>query len=171
MIFIYMEELNRFKKYLVESKDSVSSSKINEEDMPEFTETDKEILQFVADHIGAVEEGSEPNPFEVANSTLNQYYFINKGNVKEGLDFLKRAGGIDIFDFLFEKADEFSMVDSIVEDIKNKEWDSVARLYALWRGEEVLLASEIIAQAIATDEPFTEEDIEDLEKELNFLAS
>ena len=155
-----MDPLKRFQRFL------------NEEEIPNFSDTDKEILEFIKDRTDMIEVGSLPQ--EIADYTLNQDYFVDQGDEEEGKSFLERAGGAwEILDFIFERSEDFGMTDSVIDDIKNKKWDSLARLYALYRAEELLLASEVLAQKIASgDEELSAEDIQDLEDELElFIAS
>ena len=167
-----MEELNRFKKYLVESKDNVSSLKINEQDMPNLTDTDKEILDFVADRTDMLEPDMEASPYEVALMTLNQDYFINDGDSQSGFDFLQRAGGLSTISYLFEKAEEMGDVEYFAKDVSSQKWDQVARLYALYKGQDLLEQySEVLRDLYSTEDELGEDGIENLNTELNFLIS
>ena len=56
------------------------------------------------------------------------------------------------------------------EKIANKEWDAVARLYSLFRAEELMLSSEVLGQKQARgEEELDASDIEDLRDELTIF--
>ena len=164
-----MDPLKTFRKYiLVESKEPVSLTKINEmSELPTFSQTDKEILRFMADNTDFIDEGAEAS--EVSDYLLNQDYFINKGKTQEGKDFLSRSGGLDSLEIVMERSREYGDVDYIADYIAKGDWDKIANLYALFRGEEILLASEVLAPLIANDETLDAEDIQDLEQELELF--
>ena len=165
-----MDPLKTFRKYiLVESKEPVSLTKINEmSELPTFSQTDKEILRFMADNTVFIDEGAEAN--EVSDYLLNQDYFINEGETQEGKDFLSRSGGLDSLEIVMNSVQhEYGDVDYIADYIAKGEWDKIANLYALFRGEEILLASEVLAPLIANDERLDAGDIQDLQQELELF--
>jgi len=164
-----MDPYKKFREYiLVESKDSVYLSKINEmTELPNFSETDKEILEFMSDRTDLIEVGVEAG--EVSDYLLNHDYFVDPGYIEEGKDFLNRAGGLEALELVMERSRDYDMIDSVARDISKAEWDKVARLYAYYRGEELLLASEILAELYANEEGVTEQDIKNLERELKLF--
>ena len=59
-----MDAIKSFKKYLVESKKAIT-----EQEIPEFTDFEKEILQIGIDNIGNIEVGT--SPYEAGNAIYN----------------------------------------------------------------------------------------------------
>ena len=149
---------------------------LNEQELPNLNTFDKKILQYAADYIENVEVGEDPT--DVADAIFNRgdgviisYY--------DGIQLIQSyygdngEGWTNALEYLFEKADDMGMDSVFIGDlIKEGRWDTLGNLLLLYKAEEVLLASEVLAQLIATNEDeMTQEDIENLEQELEFLAS
>tara|TARA_B110000908_G_scaffold110952_1_gene130147 strand:- start:917 stop:1387 length:471 start_codon:yes stop_codon:yes gene_type:complete len=154
-----MDAIKSFKKYL------------NEQDIPDFSESDKEILEFIKDRLDMLEDKSSSDSFEVVAATFNQDYFIDDGDTAEGLRFLKTLGnGWETISNIIDRSGDYGSTDYLIEKIANKEWDAVARLYSLYRAEELMLSSEVLGQKQARgEEELDASDIEDLRDELTIF--
>ena len=166
-----MDHFQTFRKYLlVESENGLPLSKLKEQDMPEFSEIDKEILQFMADNVDQIEVGDYVD--EVANRLGNEAYFTTYHS--DGFDFLQRAGGLKALAYILDKERDLigEVSEETIDDLKEENYSPLANLYAFYKVEELILASEIYAQKIARgEEEMDQQDIEDLKTELEFLAS
>ena len=154
-----MDAIKSFKKYL------------NEQDIPDFSESDKEILEFIKDRLDMLEDKSSSDSFEVVAATFNQDYFIDDGDTAEGLRFLKTLGnGWETISNIIDRSGDYGSTDYLIEKIANKEWDAVARLYSLFRAEELMLSSEVLGQKQDRgEEELDASDIEDLRDELTIF--
>ena len=154
-----MDAIKSFKKYL------------NEQDIPDFSESDKEIFEFIKDRLDMLEDKSSSDSFEVVAATFNQDYFIDDGDTAEGLRFLKTLGnGWETISNIIDRSGDYGSTDYLIEKIANKEWDAVARLYSLFRAEELMLSSEVLGQKQARgEEELDASDIEDLRDELTIF--
>ena len=154
-----MDAIKSFKKYL------------NEQDIPDFSESDKEILEFIKDRLDMLEDKSSSDSFEVVAATFNQDYFIDDGDTDDGLRFLKTLGnGWETISNIIDRSGDDGSTDYLIEKIANKEWDAVARLYSLFRAEELMLSSEVLGQKQARgEEELDASDIEDLRDELTIF--
>lgn len=154
-----MDAIKSFKKYL------------NEQDIPDFSESDKEILEFIKDRLDMLEDKSSSDSFEVVAATFNQDYFIDDGDTAEGLRFLKTLGnGWETISNIIDRSGDYGSTDYLIEKIANKEWDAVARLYSLYRAEELMLSSEVLGQKQDRgEEELDASDIEDLRDELTIF--
>ena len=154
-----MDAIKSFKKYL------------NEQDIPDFSESDKEILEFIKDRLDMLEDKSSSDSFEVVAATFNQDYFIDDGDTDDGLRFLKTLGnGWETISNIIDRSGDNGSTDYLIEKIANKEWDAVARLYSLFRAEELMLSSEVLGQKQARgEEELDASDIEDLRDELTIF--
>ena len=151
--------MKTFKKYL------------NEQDTPDFSESDKEILEFIKDRLDMLDDNSSSDSFEVVAATLNQDYFIDDGDTADGLRFLKTLGnGWETISNIIDRSGDDGSTDYLIEKIANKEWDAVARVYSLFRAEELMLSSEVLGQKQARgEEELDASDIEDLRDELTIF--
>ena len=154
-----MDAIKSFKKYL------------NEQDIPDFSESDKEILEFIKDRLDMLDDNSSSDSFEVVAAIVNQDYFIDKGDTDDGLRFLKTLGnGWETISNIIDRSGDNGSTDYLIEKIANKEWDAVARLYSLFRAEELMLSSEVLGQKQAREEEELDaSDIEDLRDELTIF--
>ena len=154
-----MDAIKSFKKYL------------NEQDIPDFSESDKEILEFIKDRLDMLDDNSSSDSFDVVNATLNQDYFIDDGDTDDGLRFLKTLGnGWETISNIIDRSGDDGSTDYLIEKIANKEWDAVARVYSLFRAEELMLSSEVLGQKQARgEEELDASDIEDLRDELTIF--
>ena len=154
-----MDAIKSFKKYL------------NEQDTPDFSESDKEILEFIKDRLDMLDDNSSSDSFEVVAATLNQDYFIDDGDTADGLRFLKTLGnGWETISNIIDRSGDNGSTDYLIEKIANKEWDAVARVYSLFRAEELMLSSEVLGQKQARgEEELDASDIEDLRDELTIF--
>ena len=154
-----MDAIKSFKKYL------------NEQDIPDFSESDKEILEFIKDRLDMLEDKSSSDSFEVVAATLNQDYFIDDGDTADGLRFLKTLGnGWETISNIIDRSGDDDSTDYLIEKIANKEWDAVARLYSLFRAEELMLSSEVLGRKQDRgEEELDASDIEDLRDELTIF--
>ena len=154
-----MDAIKSFKKYL------------NEQDIPDFSESDKEIFEFIKDRLDMLEDKSSSDSFEVVAATFNQDYFIDDGDTAEGLRFLKTLGnGWETISNIIDRSGDDGSTDYLIEKIANKEWDAVARLYSLFRAEELMLSSEVLGQKQDRgEEELDASDIEDLRDELTIF--
>ena len=154
-----MDAIKSFKKYL------------NEQDIPDFSESDKEILEFIKDRLDMLDDNSSSDSFEVVFAILNQDYFIDDGDTDDGLRFLKTLGnGWETISNIIDRSGDDGSTDDLIEKIANKEWDAVARLYSLFRAEELMLSSEVLGQKQARgEEELDASDIEDLRDELTIF--
>tara|TARA_R110002124_G_scaffold25435_1_gene92241 strand:- start:378 stop:848 length:471 start_codon:yes stop_codon:yes gene_type:complete len=154
-----MDAIKSFKKYL------------NEQDIPDFSESDKEILEFIKDRLDMLDDNSSSDSFEVVAAIVNQDYFIDKGDTDDGLRFLKTLGnGWETISNIIDRSGDDGSTDYLIEKIANKEWDAVARLYSLFRAEELMLSSEVLGQKQARgEEELDASDIEDLRDELTIF--
>jgi hypothetical protein len=150
---------------------------LNEQELPNFSKFDKMVLQYAADNIENLEEGVSPH--DVANAI----FYSGDGIIiyyDDGIKLLESyygdngEGWTNAIEYLYERTEEDGIDSSVFigDLIKNGRWDSLGNHLLFYRGEELLLASEVLAQLIAANEDeMTKEDIEDLENELEFLAS
>ena len=154
-----MDAIKSFKKYL------------NEQDIPDFSESDKEILEFIKDRLDMLDDNSSSDSFEVVAAIVNQDYFIDKGDTDDGLRFLKTLGnGWETISNIIDRSGDDGSTDYLIEKIANKEWDAVARLYSLFRAEELMLSSEVLGRKQARgEEELDASDIEDLRDELTIF--
>lgn len=170
-----MDPFKRFRDiYLVEGKKDVSLPKINEmQDIPYFNNFDKEVLQYAVDYIENVEEGADPNEvadlmFNRGDGAMSSYY--------DGIQLLTNYNGdngegwTNGLEFLFDRGEDMGMdSDYIGSMIKDGRWDTLGNLMLLYKAEELLIASQILADAISSNRDLTAADIEDLEKELKIF--
>ena len=154
-----MDAIKSFKKYL------------NEQDIPDFSESDKEILEFIKDRLDMLDDNSSSDSFDVVNALVNEDYFIDDGDTADGLRFLKTLGnGWETISNIIDRSGDDDSTDYLIEKIANKEWDAVARLYSLFRAEELMLSSEVLGQKQARgEEELDASDIEDLRDELTIF--
>ena len=154
-----MDAIKSFKKYL------------NEQDIPDFSESDKEILEFIKDRLDMLDDNSSSDSFEVVAAIVNQDYFIDKGDTDDGLRFLKTLGnGWETISNIIDRSGDDGSTDYLIEKIANKEWDAVARLYSLYRAEELMLSSEVLGRKQDRgEEELDASDIEDLRDELTIF--
>ena len=154
-----MDAIKSFKKYL------------NEQDIPDFSESDKEIFEFIKDRLDMLDDNSSSDSFEVVAATLNQDYFIDDGDTADGLRFLKTLGnGWETISNIIDRSGDYGSTDYLIEKIANKEWDAVARSYSLYRAEELMLSSEVLGQKQDRgEEELDASDIEDLRDELTIF--
>jgi len=147
---------------------------LNEQDLPDFNEFEKEVLQYGLDNIGNLEAGAI-YPNDVANDLYNRNETIIYHH--EGIDLINKFQGDDgtgwaaALEYLFRTASDMGTVDNLLEAIAEGNWAKVASLLLLFKGEELLRGSEIIAQAVSGDDELTDEDIENLEQELELFIS
>ena len=172
MIFIYMEHLHTFRKFiLAESEKGLPLKKLKENEMKEYSETDKQILDFMADNAELVDEGTDID--EIFHFLVNEAYFTLDSVA--GKKFLKDAGGLDALAYIIEQEDYETMGGgdgSILSLLKERSYEGLANLYVYYRGQEILQDSEVLSQKRAADEDTMDQaDIEQLEEELRFLAS
>ena len=150
-----MRELENFRKYL------------REEEVPTFTEIEKEILQFALDNIGNIPEGEYAD--DMANSLLNLDYFTD--NDKEGREFLERVGVLDALAYIFDtENDRFGEYYSD-KYIREKNYQGLANIYALYLGEELLYQIPTYQRLLDDGDNLTNDMIGALEDELEFLLS
>jgi hypothetical protein len=143
---------------------------LNEQELPNFSDVDKEILQFMADNVELIEVGDYVD--EIANKLGNRAYFTTYHS--EGLDFLQRAGGLKALGYILDKEREYSgeVSGETIDNLTEENYSPLANLYAFFKVEELILASDVYAQKIArNEEEMDQQDIDDLGEELNFLAS
>ena len=154
-----MDAIKSFKKYL------------NEQDIPDFSESDKEILEFIKDRLDILDDNNSSDSFEVVNAIVNQDYFIDKGDTDDGLRFLKTLGnGWETISNIIDRSGDDGSTDYLIEKIANKEWDAVAGIYIVFRAEELMLSSEVLGQKQARgEEELDASDIEDLRDELTIF--
>jgi hypothetical protein len=154
-----MDAIKSFKKYL------------NEQDIPDFSESDKEILEFIKDRLDMLDDNSSSDSFEVVAATFNQDYFIDDGDTDDGLRFLKTLGnGWETISNIIDRSGDDGSTDYLIEKIANKEWDAVAGIYIVFRAEELMLSSEVLGQKQARgEEELDASDIEDLRDELTIF--
>ena len=171
VIFIYMDHLHTFRKFiLAESEKGLPLKKLKENDMKEYSETDKQILDFMADNTELIEEGSDID--EIDGPLVNEAYFTLDDVA--GKKFLKDAGGIDALAYIIEQDEMFfgEVDQGTVQLMKERRYDGLANLYVFYRGKELLEDSEVLKQKIAADDDEMDQaDIEQLEEELRFLSS
>ena len=156
-----MDALNTFKKYL------------NEEELPEFNNFQKQILKYGLGNVEYLQPGDQAS--EVADALFNRPEMVT--SYYEGITLLSNyndansgEGWTGALEYLFERGEDFGMSESLSENIKDAAWDSLASLLIYWKGEELLVASEILGQKFATgDEEMDAEDIQDLENELELF--
>ena len=157
-----MDPLKRFQRFL------------NEEEMPYFTDFDKSIFQYIIDNIENLQEGDDVN--DVVRKTLDQD--TNFPNYGDALKFIESFNGeygrgwYEAIEYVYSQADEFGDDQKRVvsSHLENGEWNLIADLILLGKAEEIILASEVLAQKIAAgDEELSAEDIQDLEDELELF--
>ena len=150
-----MRELENFRKYL------------REEEVPTFTEIEKEILQFALDNIGNIPEGEYAD--DMANSLLNLDYFTD--NDKEGREFLERVGVLDALAYILDmERDRFGDYYSD-KYIRDKDYQGLANVYAYYLGEELLYQIPTYQRLLDDGDNLTNDMIGALEDELEFLLS
>lgn len=155
-----MDAIKKFKKYL------------NEQEIPDFNDFEKNILQYAVDYIENVEEGDYGD--DVASSIFNTNTIID--TYFEGIKLLEAyngdngSGWANGLEYLFDKGDDMGMdPDNIGSMIKDGGWNAVGNLLLLLKGEELLQQSEVISRVIRSNETMTASDIEDLEDELKLF--
>tara|TARA_R110000744_G_scaffold317248_1_gene423900 strand:+ start:520 stop:1008 length:489 start_codon:yes stop_codon:yes gene_type:complete len=160
-----MDAIKSFKKYLVESKKAIT-----EQEIPEFTDFEKEILQIGIDNIGNIEVGTSPYLAGDAiynTDTLTRHSdgiaLLNKYQGNEG------TGWTGALKYLFEEAENHS-AESISKKIAEGNWSSIGTILALYLGADLIRRSEIIELAIKSNQDLTSGDIEDLEDELTLFV-
>ena len=173
-----MDALKNFRKYiLVESKESVSLTKINEmSELPTFNNFEKQILQYGLDNIENIKEGDYAS--EVADEMFNP---VGDGLIiynSEGVDLLSNFNTADsgygwasALEYVFSAAEEVESLDYIAEKMVEGNWAAIANSLIMEMGRELILASEVLAPLIANDERLDAEDIQDLEQELELFIS
>ena len=162
-----MDAIKSFKKYLVESKKAIT-----EQEIPEFTDFEKEILQIGIDNIGNIEVGTSPYLAGDAiynTDTLTRHSdgiaLLNKYQGSEG------TGWTGALEYLFEEAENHGFESkSISEKIAEGNWSSIGTILALYLGADLIRRSEIIELAIKSNQDLTSGDIEDLEDELTLFV-
>lgn len=152
-----MNELENFRKFLKE-----------EDDLPSFSKSDIEILEFMLDNIGNLSEGDEP--YDIVQNLLNSDYFTIYHD--EGAEFLENIGVLRALSYVFEKENELvgEISKELGRNIADESWSSIANLYAYYRGEELLDSLETYRRLIEDDEKLTENDIAEIKDELEFLT-
>ena len=155
-----MDALKKFKQYL------------NEEEIPYFSDFDKKIFQYAVDNIENVGEGTDGD--EVAREIIAAGDIIN--TYWEGIQLISSypgesgSGWSNALEYIYGRADDMGLGDDFIsESIKSGRWDVLGNILLEYKIEELLVASEIIAQAISSNEPLTKEDIQDLEQELDLF--
>ena len=151
-----MDAIKKFKNYL------------NEQEIPNFNNFEKKILQYAVDYIENIEEGidGEEAAFTIFHNISIDTYF-------EGIELIESyngdngSGWVNALEYLFEKEEEMGI--EIGNTIKDGRWDTVGSLLVLLKGEELLDQSEVISRVIRSNEVMTASDIEDLEDELNLF--
>jgi len=161
-----MDPLKRFQRFL------------NEEEMPFFNNFEKEILQYGLDNIESLQPGVSAQEVgdEIFNPPGDGTIIYNNEGVEFLSNFNDRDGGsgwASALEYAFDAADEMDSTDFIAQRIQNGNWAGVANYIIIEMGRRLLLASEVLAQKIASgDEELSAEDIQDLEDELEiFIAS
>ena len=80
------------------------------------------------------------------------------------------GNGWETISNIIDRSGDNGSTDYLIEKIANKEWDAVARLYSLFRAEELMLSSEVLGQKQARgEEELDASDIEDLRDELTIF--
>ena len=175
-----MDIFKTFRQYLlVESKKDVPLSKqtekvMTEQEIPEFTNFEKEILKIGIRNIDNLKVGT--HPYEAGDAIYNtdsiDYH-------SEGIDLLNKYWGIagtgwtGALEYLFEEGENRGFEPEFMsEKIAEGDWASVGNLLVFCLGEDLTRRSEVIERAIRSNqEELTSEDIEDLEDELNLFIS
>lgn len=149
---------------------------LNEQELPEFNNFEKQILQYGLDHIGDVREGEHAE--DVADIMFNPE---GDGIIiynQEGIEFLTKfndrdagSGWASALEYVFDIAEDYSFTDYISEKIQQGNWAAVANYIIAEMGRRLIVGSEVLAQAIANEEQMTAEDIQDLEQELELFIS
>jgi hypothetical protein len=160
-----MDPIKNFRKYL------------NEEEFPFFNNFEKEVLQYGLDNIENLQPGAYTE--EVADEIFNPpgdgiiiynnegVEFISKFNDRDG-----GSGWASGLEYAFDAADEMDNTQYIAGLMLEGNWAGVANYIIMEMGRRLLVASEILAQKIASnDEEMSEEDIEDLKDELELFIS
>lgn len=147
---------------------------LNEQDLPDFNDFEKEVLQYGLDNIENLEAGAV-YPNDVANDLYNSSETVIYHH--DGIELISKFQGDEgtgwaaALEYLFRMASDMGTVDNLLEAIAEGNWAKVASILLLFKGEELLNGSEIIAQAVASDEELTDEDIENIEQELELFIS
>ena len=158
-----MDPLKRFQRFL------------NEEEMPFFNNFEKQILQYGLDNIGNLEPGLDVQEVgdEIFNPAGDGAFIYNSDGIEFLSNFNDRDGGsgwASALEYAFDAADEMDSTDFIAQRIQNGNWAAVANYIIIEMGRRLLLASEVLAQKIASgDEELSAEDIQDLEDELELF--
>lgn len=158
-----MDPIKRFKNY------------INEQEIPYFSEFDKGVFDYVLNNIENLRPGDSADPMEVADHTLN-----NSENIiyhSEGIKFLESfegemglRGWTGALEYAFNKAQDYDNESYISELVQSGNWAQLANFIILMKGEELMIASEVLAQKIANGDYILDAgDIQDLEDELNLF--
>ena len=160
-----MDALNTFKKYL------------NEEELPEFNDFEKEILQYGLENI----EGLEPGLYasEVGDDIFNPpgdgIVIYNNEGVEFLNNFNNRDGGSGwaaALEYAFDAAEEMGNDEFLAEMIRSGNWAGVANYLIIEMGRRLIMASEVLAQKIANgDDEMDAEDIKNLEQELDLFIN
>tara|TARA_R110000744_G_scaffold352231_1_gene458293 strand:+ start:327 stop:578 length:252 start_codon:yes stop_codon:yes gene_type:complete len=80
------------------------------------------------------------------------------------------GNGWETISNIIDRSGDYGSTDYLIEKIANKEWDAVARLYSLYRAEELMLSSEVLGQKQDRgEEELDASDIEDLRDELTIF--
>lgn len=146
---------------------------INEDELPYFSNFDKEILQYGLDNIENIREGDDP--YEAADQLFSDpeglvIYHHDGINLLSNFNHRDRGDGwANALAYVFEKSDELGDFDYVGDRIKEGNWAAIANYLINEYGKELILASDILAQAISVDKPLTVEDIEDLGDELQLF--
>ena len=161
-----MDPLKRFQRFL------------NEEEIPSFNNFEKQILQYGLDNIEGIEPGLpvELVGDEIFNPPGDGIIIYNSDGVEFLSNFNDRDGGsgwASALEYAFDAADEMGNIEFIGEKIQEGNWAGVANYLIIEMGRRLILASEVLAQKIASgDEELSAEDIQDLEDELElFIGS
>ena len=167
MIFIYMEHLHTFRKFiLAESEKGLPLKKLKENDMKEYTNIDKKVLSILADMAENIPEGTPVD--EVDDYMIYQAEpFIYHS---DGLDFINSfpGGWTYALEYAFDSDHSDNWLSTAVAE---GNWAGVATAIYQDKGMELLQDSEILITAEKLGNDLTQEDIEQLGEELEFLAS
>jgi hypothetical protein len=160
-----MDPVERFKNYL------------NEEEIPYFSDFDKEVFDYILNNLENLQPGDSSDPLDVVNATVNRDDNIIYHS--EGIKFLEgfqgengARGWTGALEYAFERAADFDNESYIGELIQAGNWSGLANYIILMRGEEIIVASEVLSQKVASNEPTLDAgDIEDLEQELELFIN
>ena len=168
--------------YLAESKKVLPLSKLKEtvmaeQDLPEFNNFEKEILQYGLDNIESLQPGSYASEVgdEIFNPAGDGIIIYNNEGIEFLTKFNNREGGYGwaaALEYAFDAAEEMGNDEFLAEMIRSGNWAGISNYLIIEMGRRLILASEILAQKIANnDEEMDAEDIKDLEQELDLFIN